>query len=164
VYAEHCVNLDDLHLRDKIGTYDFVHSAGIIYHAPSPLFSISQLRSITNKYLLLGSMVVPERVTNEAGSLDFSGGMMLLLPAMDEARRVVMARHFDASSIKIAHINAEQRAQFRANGAPNYSPWWWLYSATTFRAMVEVSGFRVLAQEPFWDERVSYCFCEKTAD
>lgn len=163
-HVEYCVNLDDPHLVEKIGTYDFVHCSGIIYHAPSPLLLISQLRTITSKYLLLGSMVVPEQVTNEAGSLDFSGGVMLLLPAIDASRRSIMTRHFDASGIKIAHINANEVSPFRIDGKPDYGPWWWLYSATTLRAMMEVSGFEVLAQEPYWDERVSYCFCEKTND
>jgi hypothetical protein len=161
-YAEHIVNLDDPHLREKIGAYDFVHCSGIIYHAPSPLLSIAQLRSITNRYLLIGSMVVPERVDNAAGSLDFTGGTMLFLPAIDAGRHAIMARHFDASGIRIAPINAERSEPFWLGGAPNYSPWWWLYSASTLRAMLEVSGFMVLNQGSYWSERVSYCFCERT--
>jgi hypothetical protein len=163
-YSEYCVNLDDPHLGEKLGSYDFVHSSGILYHAPSPLFSVAQLRTVTNKYLLIGSMVLPEHVTNEAGSLDFSGGMMLLLPAINARRRSTLARYFDASGIKIAHVNDDQASPFRIGGQPNYSPWWWLYSATTLRAMMEVSGFKVLAQGAYWDDRVSYCFCEKTDD
>jgi hypothetical protein len=75
-----------------------------------------------------------------------------------------MAQHFDASGLKIAHINAERSDPFRLGGRPNYGPWWWLYSASTLRAMLEVSGFRVLAQEPTWGERASYVFCERTSD
>jgi hypothetical protein len=163
-YSEYCVNLDDPHLGEKLGSYDFVHSSGILYHVPSPLFSVAQLRIVTNKYLLIGSMVLPEQVTNEVGSLDFSGGVMLLVPAIDPRRRSILARHFDGSGIKIVHINSDQTNPFRIGGKPSYSPWWWLYSATTLRAMLEVSGFSVLAQESYWDERVSYCFCEKTKD
>jgi hypothetical protein len=159
-YKEICVNLDDPSLRERIGSYDFVHCSGVIYHTPSPLFSIGQLRSITSRYLLLGSMVVPERVATNAGSLDFSGGVMLFLPAIDARRRAIMAQHFNMSGLKIAHINAEQSEPFHVKGVPNYGPWWWLYTATTLRAMLDASGFKVLAQAPCWDERASYCFCE----
>jgi hypothetical protein len=163
-YRELCVNLDDPDLHGKVGSYDFVHCAGVIYHAPSPLFSIGQLRRITGRYLLLGSMVVPEQVTNAAGAVDFSGGMLLLLPAMDEARRAVMRQHFNDSGIRIAHINGMEADPFWVGGLPSYSPWWWLYTARTLRAMVEVSGFKVLAQAPDWNGRVSYCFSERTSD
>jgi hypothetical protein len=163
-YAQHCVNLDDPVLRLKVGSYDFVHSSGIIYHAPSPLFSISQLRTITNRYLLIGSMVVAEQVKNSAGSLDFDGGTMLFLPAIDVGRREIMAQYFNASGIKVAPVNGDQDDTFWLKGAPNYSPWWWLFSATTLRAMMEVSGFKVLAQGSYWDDRVSYCFCERKRD
>jgi hypothetical protein len=115
-YSEHCVNLDDPHLSENLGVYDFVHCSGIVYHAPSPLFSIAQLRTVTNKYLLVGSMVLPDQITNEAGSLDFCGGVMLLVPAIDANRRSILARHFDASGIKIAHINGDQASPFRKAG------------------------------------------------
>src|SRR5262245_37056446 len=138
-FAEISINLDDPHLHDKLGTYEFVHSSGIIYHAPSPLFSIAQLRTITERYLLIGSMVVPERIANGAVKLDFAGVMMLLLPAIDANRSAIMAQHFEENGLKIAPINADQPQPFRIGGMPNYSPWWWLYSATTLRAMMEVS-------------------------
>jgi hypothetical protein len=163
-YSEHCVNLDEPNLPEKLGTYDFVHSSGILYHAPSPLFSIAQLWSITRKYLLVGSIVVPDQITNEVGSLDFSAGAMLLLPAIDPGRQLILARYFDASGIRISNINTDQSIPFRIDGKPNYSPWWWLYSAATLRAMLEISGFSVLAQEPYWDDRVSYCFCERAGE
>jgi hypothetical protein len=163
-YSEHCVNLDDPSLREKLGSFDFVHCSGVIYHMPSPLHGIEQLATIANRYLLLGSMVVPERISNRAGTIEFAGGLMLFLPGIDAHRRAIMARHFDAIGIKIAHINADWPDPFRLGGQANYSPWWWLYSATTLRAILEASGLKVLDQAPCWDNRVSYCFCEKARD
>lgn len=161
-YREFNANLDDGKFSDTVGRYDFVHCSGIIYHAPSPLYAIAQLRSITVRFLLIGSMVVPEKVGNEVGSIDFGGGMMLFLPGMSDEKRAVMARYFDVSGIKIAHVNANWSDPHWVNGSVNYSPWWWLYSATTLRSMLKVSGFKVLSQGPYWGDRVSYCLCERT--
>ena len=51
-YEEHSVNLDNRNIEKIIGQFYFVFCKGIIYHVPSPLYTIERLRSVTAKYLL----------------------------------------------------------------------------------------------------------------
>lgn len=154
------VNIDDPNIKDKIGAYDFVHCAGVLYHVPSPLLTLQNLRSIVNRYLLLGSMIVPDSVVTSQGALDFTGGRMIFIPSLDEKTRGVMAEHFDSRGLKIMYFNTPHRDPFRIAEGYNYSPWWWLYSAGTLKAMIELAGFKVLELGSDWDGRVSYIFCE----
>lgn len=157
------VDIDDLETPNRIGTFDFVHCSGILYHVPNLIFTIERLRSVTNKYLLLGSMVVPEVVENEKGRISFEGGRVVFMPAMDAETIAIMAAHFDQSGIKIWNVNAEEAPLRKPNGKPDYGPWWWLYSGTTQTKMLENCGFRVLDHSLFWDGRVAYTFCVKSS-
>ncbi|MBB3567214.1 methyltransferase domain-containing protein [Rhizobium sp. BK491] len=157
---EHSVSIDDPQITEKIGTYDFVYSAGILYHVPSPVFTLQQYRKLTRKYFLLGSMVVPDRVENEQGALDFSGGRLLFVPALGDYERRVMGAHYDAFGMKIHHINTEGWNWVR-NGEPSYGPWWWLYSPATLRRMAETAGLKIIAEETTWAGRHHYLFCER---
>ncbi|MGB5085455.1 MAG: hypothetical protein WBO09_12815 [Methylocystis silviterrae] len=51
-FMKYSINVDDPDLAAKIGTYDFVYCAGILYHTPSPLYTLEHLRSVTSGYLL----------------------------------------------------------------------------------------------------------------
>ena len=160
-YKAFSVNLDDPKIHEILGDYDFVYSAGILYHVPSPHFTLMQYRKIARKYFVLGSMIMPERIENERGKLEFGGGQMLFVPALGESERQICAAYFDSMNLQIQHINADQSWPWRNRNGPNYGPWWWLYSATTCRRMLETAGWRVLADEATWAGRHHYFFCER---
>ncbi|WP_029352597.1 hypothetical protein [Bosea sp. 117] len=160
-YGRRNVNLDSPDVHERLGTFDVVHCSGIIYHAPSPVHTLDRLASVTRRYLLLGSMVVPERVENEVGAIDFSGGQTLFIPAVNERKRAIMSEHFRLSGIEIMHFNRAESEPFRVDGKANYGPWWWLYAPSTMIGMLEASNFRVLDHSPEWGGRSHYFFCER---
>ena len=52
-------------LRDPVdvqslGSFDVVWCAGVVYHSPSPYLLLHHLRSLTDRWLLLGTEVIPE--------------------------------------------------------------------------------------------------------
>ncbi len=160
-YEEHSVDLDNPNIEKIIGKFDFVFCKGIIYHVPSPLYTIERLRSVTAKYLLIGTMIVPDFIENECGRIDFDGGKVLFVPALDHASRAIMAKHYSDQGWEIMHINAKESWPWRHDGGPNYGPWWWLFSGRTAEKMVEVSGLRIIASETGWGGRHQYIFCER---
>ncbi|MFC7399559.1 hypothetical protein ACFQU1_20310 [Chelatococcus sp. GCM10030263] len=161
-YDSKHVNLDDPQIQGTLGRFDFVHCSGIIYHVPSPVYTLDRLASVTTKYLLLGSMVVPEKVENQFGSLDFTGGRTVFIPGMDDQVRAIMAEHFTQSGIEIMHFNRAYSEPFRLpDGSANYGPWWWLWSPSMMIKMLEACNFRVIADHPEWGGRSHYFFCER---
>lgn len=156
------INLDAPDVASQIGQFEFVHCAGIVYHVPSPMWTLERLHSVTSRFLLLGSMVVPDKIATPAGNLEFTGGKSIYIPALDDATRAILASHFAAGGLKIMHINSEVSEPFRVNDKINYGPWWWLYSAQTLKSMIELSGLKVLDVGLEWGGRVAYYFCERT--
>jgi hypothetical protein len=160
---EFSMNIDDPAIVEKIGQYDFVHSAGILYHVPSPIFTLEQYRRLTKKYFLLGTMVVPEKIENDQGTSDFSGGKLIFVPALGEKERGVLAAFYDRWGMQIHHINAVDSWPWRYNDGPSYGPWWWLYSPATCRRMVETAGFEIVSEASTWEGRHHYFFCERSS-
>ncbi len=150
-------NVDDPALPDKAGTFDFVHCSGVIYHVPSPLYTLARLRALTSRFLLLGSMTVPERIYTDAGEISFARGRTVFLPAIDAPTREIIAGHFRALGIKLAGITDDQNPWTSLSA---YGPWWWLWSESTLCAMLRVAGFRVLEAQEVWRGRAHGVLCE----
>ncbi len=110
---EYSINVDDPDPPAKIGTYDIVYCARILYHTPSTLYTLERLRSVTSGYLLIGTMIVPDKVENELGMVDFRGGRLLFMPGLDEPSRSVMARHFTDNGLEIMDINTKESWPWR---------------------------------------------------
>ena len=152
-------NVDDLTLPDKAGTFDFVHCSGVIYHVPNPLHTLACLRALTNRFLLLASMTVPQQMNTEAGELSFAGGRTIFLPALDASTKRVLAHHFRALSINLAGITDDQ---YPWTSLAAYGPWWWLWTKETLAVMMQSTGFRVLDTRETWKGRAHAVFCERT--
>lgn len=101
-------NVDDPTLPNRTGTFDFVYCSGVIYHVPNPLYTLSRLHELTQQFLLLGSMTVPEEIHNEAGDASFAGGRTVFLPAVDAQTKQILARHFQVLGINLAGITDHQ--------------------------------------------------------
>ncbi len=164
-YTEHSLNLDDPLIHEKVGTFDFVYCSGIIYHTPSPFYSLQRLFALTGRYLMLASMIVPETITNEFGSINLSGGGTLFVPGLTDTTRSIMGAHFAGKGLAIMHITPTESApepfMWKPGTAPNYGPWWWLLTMQTLCSMVETVGFKIVATTSEWDGRTAVLFCEK---
>lgn len=153
-YASVTANLDDPDLLEKVGCFDFVHCNGIIYHAPSPFHTLMQLRTLTRRFLLLGSMTVPETVVGSSGSIDMSDGAAYFIPALRDRNLQIFREHFTSLDVSVHCVVSEEHHPwlFRL-GEPNYAPWWWFWTAHTLSRMAEAAGFRLLRIEEAWPLR-----------
>lgn len=153
-------HLDVVELPDDCSglTHDVVHCSGIIYHVPDPYRVLANLHRLTREWLILTSMVVPEHIDNAAGTVEFPAERAVFVPALGEATRAVVARHFDALGLQVGGINQELTEAWRwPDGTPNYGPWWWLLSPAHLRALLRVAGFEIADECWSWEQR-SYSF------
>ena len=140
---------------------DIVHCSGIIYHVPDPFGMLANLRRVTNEYLILTSMVVPSRVSNEAGDLVLHHDTIHYVPTLREEIRKVVAAHFDARNVKIDAINRPLSEPWLwSDGKPNFGPWWWIWSPDFLRSLLQTAGFDVEEECWSWSD-MSYSFLAK---
>lgn len=138
--------------------HDVVHCSGIIYHVPDPFRMLANLRRLTGEYLILTSMVVPERIKNSTGVVEFPADQAVFVPSLRTATRAVVAAHFDALALSVMAVNKPLAEPWRwPDGTPNYGPWWWLMSPAYLRGLLEVAGFAVEDECWSWEQR-SYSF------
>lgn len=159
-YRSIVANLDDADGPTKHGTFEVVHSAGIIYHCPNPVLTMMRYRALTTKYLILGSMVVPERIKTASGEIDMSENATYFIPGLAGKKLEIFRKHFDSSGLKIANINGGAHKYMEREGLPHYGPWWWLWTIDTLAAMCEVVGFKVRSKELTWGGRSGHLVLE----
>jgi hypothetical protein len=163
-YAEHSHDLNDPLIHETVGTFDFVYCSGIIYHTPSMFYTLQRLFSLSNRYLMLGSMVVPETIENAFGSINLAGGGMLFVPGLNEATRGILRAYFASVGLTIMHItptgSALQPFMWQP-GRPNYGPWWWVLPLPTLCSLVETVGFKIIETNSGWGGRSATLFCAK---
>ena len=134
--------------------HEVVHCSGIIYHVPDPYRMLANLRRLTGEYLILTSMVVPERIENGMGVLEFPADRAVFVPSLCEATRRVVAAHFDALQLSVGGVNAPLDEPWRwPDDTPNYGPWWWLMSPAYLRGLIDVAGFEVQRECWSWEQR-----------
>jgi hypothetical protein len=124
--------------------FDVVHCSGVIYHSPNPLQTLGALRRLAGEHLILGSVVVPNEIRNDAGSISFAAGQALFLPHVDEATLAVVRRHLDEPGFQALGVNLP--TEWRAD---DYGPWWWLFTASVLRQLLAATGFVVVDEAPY---------------
>ena len=162
-------NLEDKSLRDRIGIYDLVHSTGILYHSPSPILALQNLASVTRTHLIVNTVIVPQRIENAAGSLDFEGPQVVFLPGLDRKERSIFQFYFaerlgwsekkfndnipaqdDPSPVMpyVQPSGLKREALWTESGDLSYSPYWWLWTQQAFEALLGIFRFQV--RERYW--------------
>jgi len=163
-YAEYSHDLNDPQIHRKVGVFDFVYCSGVVYHTPSIFQALQRLSSLSTRYLMLGSMVVPEEIETDCGSLKLAGGGMIFVPGLDEATRKILSSYFTGKGLNIMHITqvGPDTQPFMWNpDKPNYGPWWWLFPLQTLCSLVETVGFRIIETHSGWGGLSATIFCEK---
>lgn len=153
-------NLDDPGIVGRIGRFDVVHCSGVVYHCPNPYHSLQQLMRVSRRHLLIGSMTVPDRIENAEGSLDFSGGQTIAVPALRGRARAVVARHFRDVDFTVHNITSAESFPWADGETLHHEPWWWLWSAETLAGMAEAIGLRVREIIEVWPGKAHYLVCE----
>lgn len=174
-------NLEAAEFADHVGMYDFVHSTGILYHAPSPVVIMDNLSRIARRYLITNTVIIPERVETEFGSLHYPGSQVVFLPGISEHERAILGAHissklnwpegrFDscvprpedpAAAMPYIQTRAPSELHFwRSEGDLSYSPYWWLFTKDAFRALVGMFGFQII-DEHVYKEHALTVLCER---
>jgi hypothetical protein len=158
------INLESPSLPDDVGVYDFVHSTGIIYHAPSPVYSLFNLSRITRRFLITNTITMPSVIENEKGKLELPSSGVLFLPALADQEREVLKCHY----LKILNNWTEQKFDnliprdnegmmpylqldkpasghyWEGPGGLSYTPYWWVWHEDAFRKAVTMMEFTII--------------------
>ncbi len=155
-------SIDNVDIVGQVGAYDVVHCSGVLYHCPNPLLTISHLAAITKDVLLLGTAVMPASVSNEAGSVQLDSDQAIFIPSIAEQKRQVYEKYISKSYGGGAWgINDPVDNWYFSNGAPNYGPWWWLWTHEYVRGLIEASGLRVVEDFDQFDGTGRLFVCAK---
>lgn len=136
--------------------HDVVRCADAICHLPDPYGALVNLGRLTRELLVLTTMVMPERIENAAGVLDFPADHAMFVPSLTPPARAVVVAHCEALGLQAGGVNAGLGAcgQWRwPDGTPNRAPWWWLMSPAYVRGLFAVAGFEVLEGYWSWPDR-----------
>ena len=161
------VDINDLQLREKVGTHYLVHCTGVLYHMPSPLLAFANLANIVEKYLIVNTVTVPETIQNAYGTLHFPGSVALFLPGISEQERSILREHYhtkfewpiDAIAPRLS--DQEQAVMpWREKDQLSYWPCWWFFTDRSFRALVQLMGFTIV-DEYKWEDHILQIFAEK---
>ncbi|HKS90091.1 MAG TPA: DUF1698 domain-containing protein, partial [Stellaceae bacterium] len=142
---------------ERVGAFDVVHSAGVIYHLHSPIDYLINLRKITREYLIVTSMTVPDKLSHEDREIDLSGGRFLSTYGLDGPQAAIVEEHFAALGIKNALLRDDN--SLLPNGMFNVGPWWWLFTAESLRRLLSLAGLEMLAVGESWPGRAHSFLC-----
>lgn len=116
---------------ERLGTFDVVWCAGVIYHSPNPYLQLNHLRGLTRRWLLLGTEVIPEVPGLENACVFY--------PGRSEASQRAFA---DAYGDRARPYPGMTRA-FDEAPLTGYANMWWGLSPSAVRSMLRYSGFEV---------------------
>ncbi len=153
------INVDDPKLPDKIGMWDVVHSTGILYHVPNPIYTISNYRKITRRDLIINTVVIPERVVTESGELIFPQSSVVFLPALEGLDRSILQEYYKTKfGWDLNQLAPSSNAQGKSlmphvleSGALSYYPYWWLFTVKSFESAVRLFGFEIVERSTWQD-------------
>jgi hypothetical protein len=128
---------------ERLGTFDFVHCSGVMYHVADLFRFVSNLVSVTDKYLLLSSVVMPTQIRGSSGTLSFGPDHAYLTPVLSPESRHVVAEYLAEKGLHADSVS--EPAEYLREGQPRFSPWWWLFSSEFMTRIVGLYGLEILA-------------------
>jgi SAM-dependent methyltransferase len=159
-YKNICVDITGADLKQKVGTFDVVHCSGVIYHVPDLVAFVRNLMSIATRHLIIQSMVVPERIENEFGILDLSGGHCLFVPLLSETQRRIAAKYLKQVALaNIPDLTGPPVKRWVHQGLWNFGPWSWLITPDFLRRLMEICGLEVIDEGFVWENKAYSVFC-----
>jgi hypothetical protein len=129
---------------EVLGTFDFVHCSGVMYHVADLFRFVGNLVSVADKYLLLSSVVMPSQIRGTSGTLSFGPDNAYLTPLLSEANQQVIAEYLTNNGLHPSWI--DQPTEYLQGVHPVTGPWWWLYSGEFMSSLVALYGLEVLAE------------------
>ena len=131
-------DLEDPVSMERVGVHDVVWCTGVIYHTPNPFLQISHLRSITRRYLFLGSATIPE--------IPGVPQACVYYPYLEQSARAPWARGWrdPAGALGIGTPFYERPMYGHGNC-------WWGITPSAMRAMVRSARFEIVEEYPNTD-------------
>ena len=119
-YAKQQIDIMD---RDSVaqhaGKFNFVHCSGIMYHVIDVFEFIANLLEMTDDYLLIGSVVVPEAV------IGHDGAHCAAAATAEETKRVSTWLKDAGLMARGVSVDAAYTEDLR----PVNGPWWWVFTS-----------------------------------
>jgi len=115
----------------RLGTFDVVWCTGVIYHSPNPYLQLNHLRSLTERWLLVGSETIPEVPGIE--------NVCIFHPERSEASQAAFAGAY----AERAPTYPGMTHAFDETPLMGYVNMWWGLSPSALRSMLRYSGFEV---------------------
>ncbi len=143
-YGEVQVDICAPDAPDTLGTFDFVHCSGVMYHVPDLFRFLGNVVSVTGRYLLLSSVVMPNRIQEGAGTLSFGPDHAYLAPLLSAENQRLIGDHLAEKGFKPDVLH--EPTDYMQAGQPRYGPWWWLFSSEFMTRVLGLYGLEILAE------------------
>jgi hypothetical protein len=150
------MNINEPSLLEQIGTFDVVHCAGVLYHCPNPIYTLNQLYSITNDYLIFGTTRIPSNLEDMRFLIDVPEGGILLSEALTEKQKEICMNFYGLEGSSIFYDGIEDEfIQYR--GKSNTNPWWYFFTDGYVEYILKACGFNILQKDYYWKIENSNC-------
>jgi hypothetical protein len=143
-YEEMQVDICAPDAPERLGTFDFVHCSGVMYHVADLFRFVGNLVAVTNKYLLLSSVVMPDEIRGPTGVVRFGPDNAYLTPSLTTENKQIIGDYLTEKGLKAEGVN--EPIEFIRSGQPKFGPWWWLFSSEFMTRLVKLYGLKILAQ------------------
>mgnify|MGYP003456371627 CR=1 FL=1 len=124
--------------------FDVICCVGVFYHLPHPLMLLEKLKKCALKYVIFGSSVTEEVISNSKGRLDVPAGGVLFIPGLSDRERAILKEHWKGLVIG---LTVPGDYEISDNGGKNFEPWWFLPTPSALRSMIEIAGFKIILEE-----------------
>jgi len=161
------IDINNSELLSKVGKYDIVYCAGIVYHLPNPVWGVHNLSRIVNEMLIINTVILPQQIENSKGKLEFSGSESLFLPGLNDNEREILNDHYvNKFNMTIDYMaprldDKKPSCPWFEDGKTTCWPYWWLFSESSFKALVTMVGFEIL-DSILWEDHALTLLAQKT--
>jgi len=151
------IDIRDEAIASKLPIFDIVHSTGILYHLPDPVTAVYNLRKVTGEYIIVNTVVIPNKIRNDYVTFVTDDSRAVFLPSLSEDDRLILGEHYrskfgwhiNVQSPRLADTTA-MMPYVTAHGLSCY-PYWWLFTKAAFRHLVQMMGFSI-EDEWIWED------------
>ena len=153
------MDVDDLDLLERVGTFDVVHSAGVLYHCPNPIHTLNQFYSITNEYFILGTTRIPSNFDDIRFPMDVPSGGILLSEVLSEKQKQICMEFYGLNKSDIFYDGRkDEMTQYNKDMTKRQTnPWWYFFTDEYIEYILKICGINILKKEYYWKLENSDC-------
>jgi len=99
------------------------------------------LKNITREYLILTSLITPERIQTEVGCYELPSSGVTFVPSLNDKEREILADFWRKNAGVTTCYGISDKVSYDLN---DFGPWWWLPTGKAVVTMCQVSRFTVM--------------------